>query len=243
MLRLDRLQAWYGATQALFDVSLDLAEGTTLALVGTNGAGKTTTIRAVTGLVRTAGTVTFDGRDISRLPAHRRVRQCRLAVVHEGRGLFNRLTVRENLVVGRPGARAALDDVLDLFPALRGRLKQNVSELSGGQQQMVAIGRAMVQQPRLLLLDEPSLGLAPVIVDEIYDHLLALRETGITILLVEQSVARARAFADRLCLMRIGTSAPPVDARDGTAVDALVSTAFGAPSAADPTTTPQKGTP
>lgn len=227
MLHVDGLKAWYGSTQALFDVSFDLAEGATLALVGTNGAGKTTTIKAVTGLVRTAGTVQFEGRDISQLAPHRRVKECRIAVVHEGRGLFNRLSVRENLVVGQPGARAALDDVLDLFPALRGRLKQSVSELSGGQQQMVAIGRAMAEKPRLLLLDEPSLGLAPVIVDEIYDHLRALKATGMTVLLVEQSVERARAFADRLCLVRIGSSVLEADSTDEVAVGGLLSTAFG----------------
>jgi branched-chain amino acid transport system ATP-binding protein len=232
MLHVEGLKAWYGGTQALFDVGFTLPEGTTLGLVGTNGAGKTTTIRAITGLVRTAGSVRFEGREISRLPAHRRVKECRIAVVHEGRGLFNRLSVRENLVVGQPGARAALDDVMDLFPALRGRLKQSVSDLSGGQQQMVAIGRAMVQKPRLLLLDEPSLGLAPVIVDEIYEHLRALKGTGMTVLLVEQSVERARAFADRLCLIRIGSSVLEVDSTDEAAVSGLLSTAFGSSPAA-----------
>lgn len=227
MLHVEGLKAWYAGTQALFDVSFDIPEGTTLALVGTNGAGKTTTLKAVTGLVRTAGSVQFEGREISQLAAHRRVKECRIAVVHEGRGLFNRLSVRENLVVGQPGAHAALDDVLDLFPALRGRLKQSVSELSGGQQQMVAIGRAMVQKPRLLLLDEPSLGLAPVIVDEIYGHLRALKSTGMTVLLVEQSVERARAFADRLCLIRIGSSVLEVDSNDEAAVSELLRTAFG----------------
>lgn len=227
MLHVEGLKAWYAGTQALFDVNFDIPEGTTLALVGTNGAGKTTTLKAVAGLVRTSGSVQFEGREVSQLASHRRVKECRIAVVHEGRGLFNRLSVRENLVVGQPGARAALDDVLDLFPALRGRLKQSVSDLSGGQQQMVAIGRAMVQKPRLLLLDEPSLGLAPVIVDEIYDHLRALKATGMTVLLVEQSVERARAFADRLCLIRIGSSVLEVDSNDEAAVGELVSTAFG----------------
>lgn len=227
MLHVEGLKAWYGGTQALFDVSFTLPEGTTLALAGTNGAGKTTTLKAIIGLVRTAGSVQFEGREISHLASHRRVKECRIAVVHEGRGLFTRLSVRENLVVGQPGARAALDDVLDLFPALRGRLKQSVSDLSGGQQQMVAIGRAMVEKPRLLLLDEPSLGLAPVIVDEIYDHLRALKSTGMTVLLVEQSVERARAFADRLCLIRIGTSVLEVDSNDEAAVSGLLSTAFG----------------
>jgi len=232
MLRVENLQAWYGATQALFGVNFELDEGATLALVGTNGAGKTTTLKAVTGLVRTRGSVVFDGREVSHVPPHRRVRECRIAVVHEGRGLFNRLSVRENLVVGQRGTDAALDEVLDLLPALRERLKQNVSDLSGGQQQMVAIGRAIVQRPRLLLLDEPSLGLAPVIVNEIYDHLRALKQTGMTILLVEQSVSRARAFADRLCLIRIGSSSTQVDSSDKAAVDSLISAAFGESSAA-----------
>jgi branched-chain amino acid transport system ATP-binding protein len=221
------LRAWYGRTQALFDVSLTLAAGECLALVGTNGAGKTTVIRAVLGLIRTEGAVRMHGADIARTPTPARVRLHGMGVVHEGRGLFPRMTVRENILVGQPAAhRRRLDAALDLFPMLRDRLADKVALLSGGQQQMVALARAVVQQPRLLLLDEPSLGLAPIIVDEIYAYLARLRATGLTMLLVEQSIARASGFADRLCLIRSGRSVLTVNGRDPAQVDELVRLAF-----------------
>jgi branched-chain amino acid transport system ATP-binding protein len=228
MLEVRDLKAWYGRTQALFDVSFKLDVGRCLALIGTNGAGKTTTIRAVLGLVLTAGRVLVDGRDVSSLPTHARVRETGISVVHEGRGMFQRMSVRENILVGLPSSlHGRLDDALDHFPVLRGRLAEKVSQLSGGQQQMVALARAVAQRPRLLLLDEPSLGLAPAIVDEIYGHLATLRRTGLTILLVEQSVPRASVFADELCLIRTGHSIARIATANKAEVDQLVNIAFG----------------
>jgi len=227
MLEARHLKAWYARTQALFDVSFRLDAGGCLALVGTNGAGKTTTIRAVLGLLRSEGEIAIDGEAVERLATPRRVRAHGIAVVHEGRGLFKRLSVFENIVVGLPrAAHGRLDEALDLFPALRNRLREPVSLLSGGQQQMVALARAVAQRPRLLLLDEPSLGLAPAIVDEIYAHLVTLRRAGLTMLLVEQSIARAQAIADELCLLQTGRSVLSVPAADRDGVAALVARAF-----------------
>jgi branched-chain amino acid transport system ATP-binding protein len=228
MLEVNGLGAWYGRTQALFDVSFELRKGACLALIGTNGAGKTTTIRAILGLVRTAGTIRFDGAVISTLPTATRVRRHGIGVIHEGRGLFPQMTVRENILVGQSRERhARLDEALAIFPALSNRLDEPVALLSGGQQQMVAMSRIIVQQPQLLLLDEPSLGLAPSVVDEIYFYLARLRESGLTMLLVEQSVSRASAFADELCLIRTGYSVKTLKSSDRAEVDQLVQLAFG----------------
>jgi len=227
MLEVRALKAWYARTQALFDASFRLAAGGCLALVGTNGAGKTTTIRAVLGLIRTEGEIVIEGEGAGRLATWQRVRAHGIAVVHEGRGLLKRLSVFENIVVGLPrAAHGRLDDALDLFPALRSRLREPVSLLSGGQQQMVALARAVAKRPRLLLLDEPSLGLAPAIVDEIYAHLVTLRRAGLTMLLVEQSIARAQAISDELCLLQTGRSVLTVPAADRQGVAALVARAF-----------------
>jgi branched-chain amino acid transport system ATP-binding protein len=207
VLRLEGVKAWYGLTQALFDVSLDLREGETLALVGANGGGKTTIMRSILGLVRTEGEVLIDGRPVTRVPTARRVRDFGIGAVHEGRGLFTAMTVRENLVVGlRRGEGGELPDVIELFPPLRGRLDERVSNLSGGEQQMVALGRAILRRPRLLLLDEPSLGLAPIVVGQIYEFLSELRGSELAILLAEQSTVRASEFADRVCEVRTGVA-------------------------------------
>jgi branched-chain amino acid transport system ATP-binding protein len=227
MLEVRDLRAWYGRTQALFGVDLDLPKGECLALIGTNGAGKTTTIRAILGLIRTSGSIRMDGEPVEHVPTARRVRRHAIAVVHEGRGLLKRLSVFENIVVGLSRAEhGRLEEALDLFPALRGRLKEPVTLLSGGQQQMVALARAVVERPRLLLLDEPSLGLAPAIVEEIYGHLGQLRRAGLTMLLVEQSIARARDFADHLCLVRAGRSIEKVPSTDRERIADLVRLTF-----------------
>lgn len=227
MLRVDDLRAWYGATQALFGVSFELAEGETLALVGTNGAGKTTTVRAIAGITDAVGTITLGGEDISSLAPFLRAR-LGIATVAEGRGLFWHMTVLENLSLGAgPGRKSDPGRVLELFPPLQSRMTSRASDLSGGEQQMLAIARAVMRQPRLLILDEPSLGLAPRIVDEVYSQLAVLQSTGVTILLVEQSIPRAARFAQRLCLLRTGQVAALVDASDADAVNELSSLALG----------------
>jgi len=227
MLRVSGLRAWYGSTQALFGVEFAVETGKAVGLVGTNGAGKSTTIRAIAGLVRAEGRIELDGADLSSAPAYLRARVHRVATMHEGRGLFYRLSVRENILVGSPRPdRQALDEVLDLFPDLRGRLGERVANLSGGQQQFVAIARAVARRPSLLLLDEPALGLAPVLADEIYEYLGKIRLLGMTVVLVEQSVLRARSFADTLVLLAGGRSRECVDSRDDAAVDALTRASF-----------------
>ncbi|WP_254909842.1 ABC transporter ATP-binding protein [Micromonospora sp. NBS 11-29] len=222
------MKAWYGRTQALFGVDLTVAPGQTVALVGTNGAGKTTTLRAILGAVRTEGAVRVDGEDVSAKPTHRRVAEHRIAIVHEGRGLLSQLTVLENLTVGANRAqRARIGEVLDLFPVLRDRTQQKVSLLSGGQQQMVALGRALLRDPKYLLLDEPGLGLAPVVIDEIYGYIAELCSRGMGVLLVEQSVTRAAGVADELVLLRVGAVDRVVGTGDHAQVDQLVADAFG----------------
>lgn len=228
MLTLDSVKGWYGRTQALFGVDLYVPPGKTVALVGTNGAGKTTTLRAILGAVRTEGSVRVDGEEVSAKPTHRRVNDHRIAIVHEGRGLLSQLTVLENLVVGANRAeRARIGEVLDLFPVLRDRTHQKVSLLSGGQQQMVALGRALLRDPKYLLLDEPGLGLAPVVIDEIYTYIAQLCSRGMGVLLVEQSVTRAASVADELVLLRVGTVDRVVDTQNRAQVDQLVADAFG----------------
>jgi branched-chain amino acid transport system ATP-binding protein len=229
VLEIQGLKAWYGRTQALFDVNLSLEAGKCLALVGANGAGKSTIIRAILGLIRTRGAIVVDGEHVEGVSTHRRVTRHGIAVVHEGRGLFTRLSVRENIVVGLPRARQdGLEAALDLFPPIKPRLGENVTNLSGGQQQMVALARAVARRPRLLLLDEPSLGLAPALVEEIYGFLGTLRSSGLTMLLVEQSIVRARDFADTLSLVRTGRTVTTVESHDRRAVQNLSTVALEA---------------
>jgi branched-chain amino acid transport system ATP-binding protein len=210
LLRLDGVDAYYGDLQALFGVSFAVQEREIVALVGANAAGKTTTLRVISGLVvPRQGRVLFDGDDLSRLAAHRRV-DLGIVQVPEGRRLFPFLTVMENLLLGahREGARAerqrSLDYVLALFPVLAERRGQLAGSLSGGEQQMCAIGRALMAKPRLLALDEPTLGLAPVLVGRIFDTVRTINADGVTVLLVEQNVRQALTLAHRACVLENG---------------------------------------
>ena len=202
LLRVTEVESYYGRIRALKGVSLEVPAGSVVALLGANGAGKTTTLRTVSGLLRPArGAVEFDGRRIDRVGAERLVREG-MAHVPEGRQVFPELTVRENLRMGaytrrdRKGIEADLARVYDLFPRLAERRDQLAGYMSGGEQQMLAIGRALMTKPRLLLLDEPSLGLAPLLVKEIFRIIAEIRAAGTTVLLVEQNVHMALSVAD-----------------------------------------------
>ena len=210
MLCAERLCAYYGAAPALHDVSLRVAAGELVCIVGPNGAGTSTLINTVAGMHRVStGSLTLDDAELTRLPAHRFCAQG-IALVPEGRRLFTSMTVRENLELGSllPAARAArassLERVCTLFPALRANLHRDAGLLSGGQQQMVAIGRALMAQPRLLLLDEPSLGLAPMIVAELFAAIERINADGTAVLLVAQNVALALAIAARAYVLEEG---------------------------------------
>jgi branched-chain amino acid transport system ATP-binding protein len=205
LLEIDTLATGYGDFQALFDVSATVAEGETLAVIGANGAGKTTMLRAICGQVPVwSGAVRFDGRDLSRIPAHERV-PMGIAMVPEGRLLFPSLNVRENLQIGgharRPGPWT-VERVVEVFPMLERLLGRESDLLSGGEKQAVAIGRALMANPRLLLLDEVSLGLAPVVVKQVYAALPAVTAAGTTVLVVEQDITQALSVADHVsCLL------------------------------------------
>jgi branched-chain amino acid transport system ATP-binding protein len=207
LLSVDQFEARHGLLHAVRGVSLNVAAGETLALVGANGAGKTTLLRGIAGAHKaSAGRVSFDGADITALPAHARV-PLGIALVPEGRKLFGGMTTQDNLRVaerrGRPG-KWNVETVLDAFPQLRPKFKARAGDLSGGQQQAVAIGRALMSNPRLLLLDEVSLGLSPVAVEQLYGSLRGLMRDGTTIVLVEQDLTRALAVADRVVCMLEG---------------------------------------
>jgi branched-chain amino acid transport system ATP-binding protein len=207
LLKVDALDCRYGLLQAVRDVSFEVAPGETVALIGANGAGKSTLLRALAGAHRPhAGTVTFDGVDVTRLPAHRRV-SLGIALVPEGRRLFPSLTVEENLRVAAAGDRPGrwnVQAVLEAFPLLQPRRRMPAATLSGGEQQAVAIGRALMSNPRLLLLDEVSLGLAPIVVDAVYRSLANVIGEGATVLLVEQDLTRALRVAGRVICMLEG---------------------------------------
>jgi branched-chain amino acid transport system ATP-binding protein len=200
------LHAYYGESHVLQGVSLDVGAGESVALLGRNGAGKTTTINAIVGFIRPrGGTVSVGGRDITAKPPHR-VAAAGVALVPQGRRVFGDLSVRENLTIAaRRSGGWDLARVLGLFPSLERRLENRGDELSGGEQQMVAIGRALLRDPLLLLLDEPSEGLAPKLVGEVGDALVRLRDSGLSLLLVEQNLALATRVAQRVYVMNKGT--------------------------------------
>ena len=205
LLEIDSIDCFYGDFQALFDVSIVVDEGETVAIIGANGAGKSTLLGAVAGTLRPAsGEVRFDGRQIGRLPAHRRV-QAGISLVPEGRRIFPSLTVEENLRIGAHRRRRgpwSLDAVYHLFPALDALSSRWGGTLSGGEQQMCAIGRALMGNPQLILLDELSLGLAPMIIRTIYETVASISQEGTTVVLDEQDIGQALAAADRAyCLL------------------------------------------
>lgn len=209
LLKVQDLVAGYGGITAIKGVDLEVNEGEIVTLIGSNGAGKSTTLRVISGLVRPrSGTVMFDSKQIERMQPHKIV-SMGMAHVPEGRGIFHRLTVLENLHLGAyqrrdNGIAEDLEKVYVLFPRLRERLKQDGGTLSGGEQQMLAMGRAMMARPKLLLLDEPSMGLSPLLVETIFATILSIRDQGATILLVEQNAAMALEIADRAYVLESG---------------------------------------
>ncbi len=210
MLRLEGIDAFYGDLQALHGVSFDVREGEIVALVGANAAGKTTTLRVISGtLAARGGRLAFRDAELGGVPAHRRV-DLGIVQVPEGRRLFPFMTVLENLLLGAhtDGARRARDQSLEqafaLFPMLADRKRQLAGSLSGGEQQMLAIGRALMARPKLLMLDEPTLGLAPLLVRKIFETVRAINQGGVTVLLVEQNVRQALALAHRACVLENG---------------------------------------
>ena len=212
MLKVEALDVAYGEIQALRGVALEVGRGEIVTILGNNGAGKTTTLKTISGLLHpTAGTITLEDEPLVGVPAHAIVARG-VAHVPEGRRIFNRLTVRENLTMGAylrsdAGIAGDLDRVFALFPRLAERLTQVAGTLSGGEQQMLAIGRALMATPRLLLLDEPSMGLAPVLVEQIFDTISDINRQGMTILLVEQNAAMALSIAHRGYVLETGSIA------------------------------------
>ncbi|GIT91507.1 ABC transporter ATP-binding protein [Jannaschia pagri] len=204
LLSLRNVTAFYGPAQALFDVSLDVAQGEVVALMGRNGMGKTTTVKAICRMLPARGALTFDGQDLTRLPSHRAAR-LGIGLVPEGRRCFANLTVTENLIAAaRPGPWD-MDTVTALFPRLAERRTQTAGTLSGGEQQMVAIGRALMTNPRLLILDEATEGLAPLIRDEIWQAIARIKtETGTAILVIDKSPAELARVADRAVILARG---------------------------------------
>ena len=208
LLQVDGIRVAYGGIEALRGVSFEVDEGEIVTLLGANGAGKTTTLRTVSGLLRPkTGTITFDGKRIDTVPPHAMV-QLGIGHVPEGRRIFPRMSVRENLTMGayhrHDDTVADMERVFDLFPVLRERAGQDGGTLSGGEQQMLAIGRALMGKPRLLLLDEPSMGLAPMIVARIFEIIREINQQGTTVFLVEQNAAQALRLANRGYVLETG---------------------------------------
>ncbi len=210
LLEVKNLQVYYGVIQALKDISFEVNEGEIVTLIGANGAGKTTTMQSIMGLIHAkSGEVIYDGQNIVGMPTQKIVR-LGMSQVPEGRRVFAELNVYENLMMGayinkdRAQIKRDLEEIYTLFPRLKERRTQMAGMLSGGEQQMLAMGRALMSHPRLLMLDEPSMGLAPILVSQVFDMIKHLNETGTTILLVEQNAEKALSIADRAYVMETG---------------------------------------
>ena len=220
MLVVKNLKVNYGKIEAIKDVSFEVPAGKIVTLIGANGAGKTTTLRAISGLEKcSGGSITFDGKEITNMDAHKLV-PLGISHVPEGRKIFPTLTVRENLelagwtIKDKKIVKQRMEEVFDIFPRVKERAGQLGGTLSGGEQQMLAVGRALVTGGKLLLLDEPSMGLAPVLVDEIFEQIVAINKRGITILLVEQNAAEALDIADFAYVLEVGYTTINGSARD-----------------------------
>jgi branched-chain amino acid transport system ATP-binding protein len=210
LLELDRVEVAYGGIQAVKGIDLHVDEGELVCLIGANGAGKTTTLKGICGVQQVkAGSIRYGGENITGKPPHRLVRRG-LAMVPEGRGVFGALTIEENLAMGayirhdRAAVRHDIEHVFSLFPRLKERRRQTAGTLSGGEQQMLAIGRALMSKPRLLLLDEPSMGLAPLMVQKVFETVLSVSKEGVTILLIEQNAKLALEVSHRGYVMESG---------------------------------------
>ena len=209
MLKVDDLQVYYGSIHAVMGISFEVNEGEIVTLIGANGAGKSTTLNTVAGLLKPrAGSIEFEGESLVGVPAHKMVPKG-IALCPEGRRVFTEMSVKENLEMGAftrndAEAKESRKMVYDRFPRLRERKGQSAGTLSGGEQQMLAMGRALMSKPKLLMLDEPSMGLAPILVQEIFDIIRALHEQGTTILLVEQNAQMALSVADRAYVLETG---------------------------------------
>ena len=210
LLEVKDLQVYYGVIEALKGISFEVNKGEIVTLIGANGAGKTTTMQSIIGLIPSAsGSVTFEGQDITKTPCHKIV-HLGMTQVPEGRRIFQELTVYENLLMGgfsqkdQAQVKKDIQDIYERFPRLAERKNQIAGTLSGGEQQMLAIGRAMMSRPKLLLLDEPSMGLSPLLVDQVFDIIKQLRDDGTTILLVEQNAGKSLAISDRAYVLELG---------------------------------------
>ena len=219
LLTVNNINVFYGAIHAIKGISLDVDEGEIVTLIGANGAGKSTTLKTISGIMRTkTGNIEFDGKDISHTPAHKIV-EMGLSQVPEGRRVFMQMTVKENLEMGaftapKDSIEPSIEKVYEHFPRLKERYKQVAGTLSGGELQMLAMGRALMSQPKLMMLYEPSMGLAPVLVEEIFEIIHNLHEAGTTILLVEQNARMALSIADRAYVLETGNVTLSGDAKE-----------------------------
>jgi branched-chain amino acid transport system ATP-binding protein len=218
LLEVNDIHVFYGKVAALRGVTLEVGEGEIVALIGANGAGKTTTLKTISGLrPLSGGRISFQGQDISKTPAHKRVK-LGIGQAPEGRGIFPGMTVQENLLMGAYGRKGDLDrdlaDVFEIFPRLAERKNQYGGTMSGGEQQMLTIGRALMTDPQVLLLDEPSMGLAPMLVAQIFEIIKEINERGTTVLLVEQNAHQALQLAHRAYVLETGTVIKSADASD-----------------------------